>query len=103
MEGRLMHKKFAHEHIYQKRFCWIDPNEKKLFWCKSDTKEKPKSVNLQSDIIAINLLRNKISFTHTMGQKSSIDLEIYGTLDDVAEAERWYKVAIGIHYEHEGQ
>lgn len=97
-EGHIIHKKFAHELVYQKRFCWIDPEERKLFWAKTATKEKAKSVNLENDISAINLQRNKISFTHSMGKKSSIDLEICGTVNDNEEAERWYKLAIMIHY-----
>ena len=93
-EGHIIHKKFAHELVYQKRFCWIDPEERKLFWAKTATKEKAKSVNLENDISAINLQRNKISFTHSMGKKSSIDLEICGTGNDNEEAERWDKLAI---------
>ena len=98
-EGSMLNKKFAHELVYQKRFCWIDFEEKKLFWAKNSSKEKVKSVNLVNDITGINLMRNKLSFTHSMGKKSSIDLEIHGFANDFEEAERWYKIAVTIHYD----
>ena len=50
-EGITMNKRFSSELINQKRFVWIDPEQKKLFWSKTKTKENsPKSISLVDDV-----------------------------------------------------
>ena len=45
---------------------------------------------------AIELKKNKISFTHKAGKKESVEIEIVGTMNDQAQAADWHKVAMDI-------
>ena len=96
-DGATVNKKFSSELINQKRFVWIDDAKQRLFWSKSNAKtDSSKSISLVDEVTAIDLKRNKLTFTHKAGKKESVEIEIIGTINDSQQAEDWHKVAISI-------
>lgn len=95
--GAMINKRFSSELINQKRFVWLDPDQKKLFWSKTHSKDNsPKSIDLATDVTEINIKNNNLTYVHRSGKKQSVEIEIIGTLNDRKQAEDWYKVSMSI-------